>query len=52
MTRVKLVYNSNKLWDLMVIRMYLTVPQTEGISRQAKELPNFKTMNIISTSEK
>jgi len=32
--------------------MYLTVPQTEGIFRQAKELPNFKTMNIISTSGK
>jgi hypothetical protein len=52
MTRVKLAYNSNKQLDLMVIRMYLTVPQTEGISRQAKELPNFKTMNTISTSGK
>ena len=37
MTQVKLVYNSNKQLDLMVIRMYLTAPQTEGISRQAKE---------------
>ena len=52
MTRVKLVYNSNKQWDLVVIRMYLTVPKTEGISRQAKQLPNFKTMNIISNSGK